>query len=432
MGIASPSRRSFLSAVSAGALVAATGPLLSACGNDGGSGSGGKVTLEFWNIATTEPQKSQYPKVVQAFQAANPNVTVRMTALENEAYKSKMTAQTASGKLPDIFVSWGGGVLKQQVEAGLVEDLTRIGADLSATLNPLSLDAYRFDGRLYGIPYDMGMVGFWYNKKLFAKAGVKQPPATWSAFLDAVRRLKAAGITPIALAGKEKWPGHYYWSYLAMRLGGGAVFKQAEASKDFSAPVFVDAGRRLKELADLQPFQQGFQGAGYPTPGGQAALMGTGRAAMELMGQWAPSVQEDAGGDLGADLGFFPFPTVEGGKGTLTEVFGGGNGHALRKGAPKEAMDFLKFFLNAENERMFVSSGAFMPVVKGAESAISDPNRRQVAQAMGRATGFQLFLDQAFAPAVGQQVNDSVAELIAGRATPEQVTRSITQAARTQ
>lgn len=49
---------------------------------------------------------------------------VKIVQLENDAYKSKMTALTASGKLPDIFHTWGGGVLKQQVDAGLVENLT--------------------------------------------------------------------------------------------------------------------------------------------------------------------------------------------------------------------------------------------------------------------------------------------------------------------
>ncbi len=63
--------------------------------------------------------------------------------------------------------------------------------------------------------------------------------------------------------------------------------------------------------------------------------MGNGLAAMELMGQWGPSVQKDAGADLGADLGFFPFPTVDGGAGRATEVFGGGGGFALRRAPPR-------------------------------------------------------------------------------------------------
>lgn len=429
MGIPHLSRRSVLTAVSAGAVVVTAVPMLAACG-DGDSGSGGKVTVEWMDIATTEPSQSIYPRIAAAYEAAHPDVDIKLTNLENDAFKSKMTALVASGDLPDIFVTWGGGVLKQQIDAGLVKDVGSGGADLLKTITAVSQEPYRFDGKTYAVPYDMGMVGFWYNKKHFAKAGIKEPPKTWAQFLDAVRKLKSAGVTPIALGGKDKWPGHYYWAYLAMRIGGMSSMERAAKSNDFGGPAFVGAGERLKELVDLQPFQNGFQNAGYDTPGGQAATMGAGKAGMELMGQWAPAVQKDASGrDLGDDLGWFPFPTVDGGQGVATDVFGGGNGHALGKDAPKEALDFLKFLMNDENEKELVSSGAFMPVVKGAESALTDANRKQVAQALSGSTGFQLYLDQAFPPAVGQEVNDSVAALIGGKKSAREVAQSVTEAA---
>lgn len=95
--------------------------------------------------------------------AQNPNVTVKLVTLENEAYESKMTALTASGKLPDVFHTWGGGVLKQQVDAGLVKDLTSDIAPWSGTLSPISVQPYQLDGKTYAVPWDIGMVGFWYR-----------------------------------------------------------------------------------------------------------------------------------------------------------------------------------------------------------------------------------------------------------------------------
>ncbi|MFD0353371.1 extracellular solute-binding protein [Streptomyces sp. NPDC127110] len=424
-----PSRRSFLAL---SGLTVLSASLTAACGDGGSSGqvpaADGKVAFAWWNIATTEPGRSLFPQLSTAFTAAHPNITIKTTSLENEAFKSKLAAVTSSGRLPDVFQTWGGGVLRQQVDAGLVEDLTE-AFGWASDLTPVSLQPYQFEGRTYAVPYDVGMVGFWYNKRLFAKAGITAPPVTWAEFLGDVRRLKAAGVTPIALAGKEKWPGHFYWAYLAMRVAGLPALGRAAAAKDFTGAGFVRAGSHLKELVDLQPFQPGFLGAGYSTPGGQAATMGNGKAAMELMGQWAPSVQKDAGADLGADLGFFPFPTVDGGAGQATEVLGGGGGFALRKGAPKEALDFLRFFV-LENQSRLLASEGYLPVVKGAESGLTNANRRAVADTLARATGFQLFLDQAYPPAVGQEVNDSVAGLIAGERSPEQVTRSISAAAK--
>ncbi|MBW8820750.1 MAG: extracellular solute-binding protein [Streptomyces sp.] len=428
MGDPALSRRGFLAASAAAGLGMTT---LTGCGGDSGGGSSdGTTTVEWWNISTTEPAKSVWAALAKKFEAANPKVKIKIVQLENDAYKSKMTALTASGKLPDIFHTWGGGVLKQQVDAGLVEDLTDRTKPWADGLLKVTKEPYILDDKVYGIPFDMGMIGFWYNKKLFQQAGVSEPPTTWGGFLEAVSKLKSKNITPIALAGKEKWPGMYYWAYLAMRTAGIDALQKASEDKDFTTAGFVEAGRHLKELVDLQPFQKGFLNAAYSTPTGQAAAVGNGKAAMELMGQWAPSVEADSGKGLGNDLGFFPFPAVEGGKGAITEVFGGGGGHALRRGAPQEAVDFLKFFASEATELELVKKTSILPVLPNAEKAMTDPNLKLVQAQLKAATGFQLYLDQAYAPAVGQEVNDSVAALIAGSKSPEQVAQSITQTAK--
>jgi raffinose/stachyose/melibiose transport system substrate-binding protein len=428
MGDPALSRRGFLAASAAAGLGITT---LSGCGGDSDGGSSdGTTTIEWWNISTTQPAKDVWAALAKKFEAQNPKVRIKIVQLENDAYKSKMTALTASGKLPDIFHTWGGGVLKQQVDAGLVEDLTERTEPWADGLLKVAKEPYLIDDKVYGIPFDIGMIGFWYNKALFRQAGISTPPTTWSGFLDAVGRLKAEGTTPLALAGKEKWPGMYYWAYLAMRTAGAEALQKANDEKDFTGADFVAAGEHLKELVALQPFQKGFLNAAYSSPTGQAASVGNGKAAMELMGQWAPVVQADAGKGLGDDLGFFPFPAVEGGKGAITEVFGGGGGHALRRDAPQAAVDFLKFFASEATDLELVKKTGVLPVVPAAEKAISDPNIKAVQAQLNGATGFQLYLDQAYAPAVGQEVNDSVAALIAGSKSPEQVAQSVTQAAK--
>ncbi|MGP3914488.1 extracellular solute-binding protein [Nonomuraea sp. 10N515B] len=419
----------------------ATAVLVAGCGGGGGGtatspsqggGSPAKVTLEWWHLSTAEPLKTLWAQRAKEFEAKNPNVTIKATVLENDAYKAKLTTLTQSGKAPDIFASWGGGVLKQQIDAGLVKDITGDVGDVLPNFTPAALSAYQLDGKTYGLPTDIGMVGFWYNKKLFEKAGITEPPATWAAFLEDVKKLKAAGVTPIALAGKEKWPGHYYWAYLAMRIAGLDALKQAAVDKDFTKPDFIAAGQQVKALADLQPFQKGFLGAAYSTPDGQSATVSNGKAAMELMGQWAPAVQKDSGKGLGDDLGFFPFPAVEGGKGSATDAFGGGGGLVVGADAPKEALDFVKFMTEMGNHSKAVEAGGVLPVLKGEESAVKDPNLKQVATMLASAGGYQLYLDQAYPPAVGQQVNDSVAELIAGTKSPEEVGADITEVAKSE
>jgi len=419
-------RRSLLrmAGVGAGAVV------LSGCGDDG-EDSNGQQTIEWWHIYNTDPGKSTYDELAKEFMAANPNVKINVTPLQNDSFKAKLTTVNQAGNPPDIFHTWGGGVLAQQAQAGLVKDVTE--ATSSLNLISTALTPYTVNGKAYAFPHDVGMIGFWYNKELFEKAGISEPPATWSAFLEAVRKLKAAGITPLALAGKDEWPGHYYWSYLAMRIAGADALTKAAEEKSFDNPDFVAAGQKLKELVDLNPFQKGFLGASYDTPDGQAAHMGNGKAAMELMGQWAPTVQRSSSSNnqgLGDKLGFFPFPEVEGGKGAITDAFGGGGGYAIGRNAPPAAIDFVKFLLSGEPYRKALDANGLIPAVKGVEDAVKDPNLKLVSEQLNSATGFQLYLDQAYPPALGQQVNASVAKLIAGKSTPEKVTEELTNAAK--
>jgi raffinose/stachyose/melibiose transport system substrate-binding protein len=423
------SRRSVLGL---GAGLAAGATMLAACGDDdeGGGESGGNQTITWWHIQNTEPGLSVWANLAKEFEAANPGVKIEITALENEAFKAKLLPATQAGNPPDLFHSWGGGVLEQQIQAGLVKELS---GDWLKTLSPNGVKLYQVNGKQYGAPFDVGMVGFWYNKELFAKANVSAPPKTWAEFLDVVRKLKSAGVVPIALAGGEKWPGHFYWSYLAIRQGGVSGMADAAKSGAFDRPDFVTAGAKLKELVDLDPFQPGFLGAKYSANDGQAAIMGNGQAAMELMGQWAPSTQaaySTSKQGIGDKLGFFPFPALDGGKGKADEVFGGGNGYAVGRNAPSKTLDFLKFFLTADSQRKIVAAGGVLPVAEGADDALKDANLKQVLDTVDKATGFQLYLDQAYKPAVGQTVNDSVAALMAKQSTPQQVAEAIAKAAK--
>ena len=123
------------------------------------------------------------------------------------------------------------------------------------------MSVWQVDGEQYGVPYTFGLVGFFYNKDLFAQAGIDEPPATWDEFLADVQALKDAGITPIAVAGQDKWPAMFYWAYLALRIGGQAAYEEAIATGNWDGPAFIEAGNQLKRLIDLEPFQEGLPGS---------------------------------------------------------------------------------------------------------------------------------------------------------------------------
>ncbi|NMC29676.1 MAG: extracellular solute-binding protein [Pelolinea sp.] len=388
-----------------------------------------QVTITWWHISTKDPALSDWQKMADDYMAAHPNVNIEITVLENEAFKTKLTTVLQSGEVPDIFQSWGGGTLKEQIDAGLLKDIT---ADLDAdggawrnTFAPGALAVFSSDGKNYGVPWDMGMVGWWYNKDLFAQAGITATPTTWSEFLECVQKLKDAGITPISLGEGDTWTGMHIWSYLATRIGGEAAFTAAaDRTGSFTDPAFVQAGVELKKLIDMQPFQDGYLGATHDE---MQATFGNGKAAMELSGQWAPSVQKANSADLEGvkNLGMFNFPAVEGGAGDITDVIGGGNGFAIGKDAEPEAIDFVKYLTSQQNQTIIAASGSGIPVVKGAESGLTDPNLLLVQQSFAQAKYFQLYYDQILPSAMGGIINDAVQKLFAGTATPEEVAAEI-------
>ena len=388
-----------------------------------------KVTVTWWHISTKDPALSDWQKMADDYMAAHPNVNIEITVLENEAFKTKLATVLQSGDVPDIFQSWGGGGLVEQIDASLLKDIT---PDLDANggawrdiFAPGALAVFAKDGKNYGVPWDMGMVGWWYNKDLFAKAGIANPPATWDEFLADVTKLKDAGITPIALGEKDTWTGMHIWSYLATRIGGEAAFKAAASGTgSFSDPAFVKAGEELQKLVDLEPFQAGFLGATHDE---MQATFGNGGAAMELSGQWAPSVEKANSADgVGVkNLGMFNFPTVAGGAGSGTDVVGGGNGFAIGKNASPEAIDFVKYLTSKENQTIIAAHGTGIPTVKGAEAGLTDPNMKLVQQAFANAKYFQLYYDQLLPSAMGGIINDATAKLYAGTETAQQVADEI-------
>ena len=385
------------------------------------------VTIEWWHIQNNDPGLSLWQAVADEFMAEHPNVTIDITVQENEAFKQALQTSLQAGDVPDIFQSWGGGGLREQVDAGLVMDITDAAAEFDSEFNGAAASMMEIDERMYGVPFDLGIVGVWYNKALFEEAGIDGPPATWDEMLEDVQTLKDAGITPISLAAGDKWPAMFWYGYMALRIAGADVMQQAGIDENFNDPAFVQAGEELQRLIDLDPFQPGYLATPWDGPDGAAAVLANSEAAMLLMGHWAPGTMSANGPDLAADdnLGWFIFPEVEGGAGAATDAFGGGNGFAVGKDAPPEALEFLEYLSSVDVASRVGSEANLLPTTVGSEGSITDPNLVDVISARGEAGYVQLYLDQAYPPEVGAAVNDSIVTLFSGDGVPQDVVDAV-------
>ncbi|MGA8585904.1 MAG: extracellular solute-binding protein [Roseiarcus sp.] len=386
------------------------------------------------HVSDNAAQKAIWDEIAKDYNAAHPGVNVQFKYLENEAFKAKLpTMLQADESRPDLFYSWGGGVMQAQDKAGFLKDVTKDVSAWDSDLSPTAVDAFKVDGKVVGVPFEVGEVVFYYNKKLFEKAGLKaEDIKSWDDFLGAVKKLKAAGITPLVVGAGEKWPMHFYYSYLVMRIGGEHALADAKAGKDggFKNATFVEAGKRLHELAALEPFQPGYLSTSHTQSSG---IFGDGKAAMDLMGQWLLSMQgpnaTNGKGLAAEDIGILSFPVIEGGKGKATDTLGGINGWLVSKSAPPEAVDFLKFFSQAKYAKEAAEKAAYIPVVKGSESAFTDPLFKRLADDLSKTTYHQNYFDQDLGPSVGRVINDVSVAVAAGQTTPEAAAAAIQEAA---
>jgi raffinose/stachyose/melibiose transport system substrate-binding protein len=411
-------------AFAAGCLVALTAPAFA------------DTSITVLHVSENAAQKAVWDKTAADYNAQHPGVKVQFKYLENEAFKAKLPTMLQSNDRPDLFYSWAGGVMQAQDKAGFLKDITTDVAAGDSTLSPTAVDAFKVEGRQVGVPFEVGEVVFYYNKKLFEKAGVKaEGIKTWDDFLGAVKKLKAAGVTPIVVGAGEKWPMHFYYSYLVMRIGGENALADAKAGKNggFKNETFVEAGKRLRELGALEPFQPGYLTTKHAE---SAGMFGDGKAAMDLMGQWLLGMQApnstSGKGLREEDIGILSFPIVRGGKGKPTDTLGGINGWLVSKSAPPEAVDFLKFFSQEKYAKEAAATAAYIPVVKGAEASFTDPLFKRLASDLAATTYHQNYFDQDLGPAVGRVINDVSVAVAAGDMTPEAGAAAIQEAAEQQ
>lgn len=420
-------------AVSAAMLICAVG--LSACGGraDGSSGDG-TVEMTFWHNSTTGEGKAYWEDTVAAFEEENPGVTITMQSIQNEDMDGKLQTALNSGDGPDIFMARGGGKLADVVEAGQALDITdSIDDATKAAVGDAAFSAFSVDQRIYGMPTATLPGGIYYSKDLFAQAGITETPTTIDELNDAVDRLQAAGIAPVALGAKDAWPAAHWYYFFALRECSQETMTAAAKARNFDHPCWTTAGEDLEEFAGTEPFNEGFlttsaqQGAGS-----SAGLVANHQAAMELMGAWNPGVIASLTPDEQPlpDLGWFPFPAVDGGDGDPTAMMGGIDGFSCSAQAPKEECTaFLNFVMQQEHQEGYASAFHTLPASKDAQGVVEEPALQNVLTAYNDAAYVTVWLDTLFGQNIGNALNTGVVEMLAGSGDAESIVQAVSDAA---
>jgi raffinose/stachyose/melibiose transport system substrate-binding protein len=400
---------------------AATSLVLAACSSGGGTSSGGSgggsssstVTLTWWNNATSQPLLGVYQAAIKGFEAAHSNIKITNVPIQNELLQdTKIPLALEGNNPPNIYQQWGGGVLGQQVTSGKVDNITSY---VSSWIGSVSGAAgWQANGQQYGVPVDLHVVGFWYRKDIFAKVGITVP-TTLAQLESDDAKLRAAGYAPVAVGSKDRWPDAFWWEYFALRDCPQATVTSAIKSQSFSAACFATASTNLAAFLKTNPFQTGFLGtSSQQGAGSSAGLVASGRAAMELQGDWDPSVMEgvSTNKNLSTELGWFPFPQTPGTAGSQTAVLGGGDGYSCT-GTQQQAQacaEFLQYLDSASVQAQIVGPGASgEPVLTSESSAITLPATQTAAAYFKTAAYEQLYFDTALPTKPGENLDTAIA-----------------------
>jgi raffinose/stachyose/melibiose transport system substrate-binding protein len=382
----------------------------------GNSSSSAPVTLSWWNNGTSQPLLGVYQSAIKSFEAANPGITIQNVPIQNETLqKTKIPLALQGNNPPNIYQQWGGGVLAQQVSSGKVANIT---SDVSSWIsNVAGAQGWAVNGQQYGVPVDLHVVGFWYRKDIFQKVGISVPTTIAQLESDDTK-LRAAGYAPISVGSKDGWPDAFWWESFALRDCSQSTVTSDIAAKNFTDPCFGKASSDLEAFLNTNPFQAGFLGTPAQTGAGSSAgLVASGKAAMELQGDWDPSVMQGVAtkadaAKLSTELGWFPFPQTPGSAGSQTAALGGGDGFSCTgtQQQTQACAEFLQYLDSPTVQAQIVGVGqSGEPVLPASASAITLSATQTAAAYYKTAAYSQLYFDTALPTKPGLNLDTAIA-----------------------
>jgi len=357
------------------ALMLATTTVVSACGNGSNnaesaspssssspsagassspSGEPVEVTLAGWGSSPEEQALLQ--QVLDEFQAKNPDVKVKYEVIADQ-YMDVIKTRLIGNEAPDVFyldAFEAPGLIEKDVLEPLDGYVTP-EFDLNDFEAP-TVNAFKSaDGKIYGLPKDTSTLALFYNKKMFADAGITAPPATWDELVAVSEKLTKKKGDKVEVYGLGQAPELARQMFMIEAFGGKladeqglATFASPESEKGLA--LVIDQHTKAKTAG-----QPSDVGAGW---GGE--MFGQQKAAMVLEGNWAiPYIQSNF---KDVDFGTAEVPTVNGKKGTMAFTVA----YVMNKNSKKKEASWklLSYLTGKEGMKTWTSKGFALPTRK--------------------------------------------------------------------
>ena len=377
------------------------------------------VTITVWSHEADEPAKVVFRnKAAHDLEQAHPGLHVKLTWYEKDGLYTALRTALAAGRGPDVFYL-EPDQLHQYVSAHYImplDDLVNWNA-----IYPWAREVWQENGKTWGIPQEVNLNVMFYNKDWMKKLGVSVPADgqfSQSAFLDLVKKARAAGMAPISQGvGDRPYPGAYILGEaLLHKLGKDDYAKLWTGKLSFQDPRVVAALTWVKQLVDAGAYPKDFSTMKlgesfyyfYSKPGAALFPMGSfysGRA-------FAPP---DKGGQP-ADfpLGIMLFPAMDGAACNRCETSGIGSSFVINAATkhPKEAAEFLDAMSTPQMTDMWIDTVYEPAAMKTTTQGFSGPHADYLNALMASQKGVEYFTGMPLDIMQNGQCKDAFAQVL--------------------
>ena len=192
------------------------------------------------------------------------------------------------------------------VGEGLLNDIDAVALknDWDNLLPAPISKAVKVDGKYFAAPVNIHMpTWIWYSIDALNKADVANPPKTMDEFFAALDKLKAAGITPLALGG-QRWQENSLFSAMLTNVGGAALWNSVYGAKDDAAIHSPEFRKVIETFIALKPYvDEASPGRNWNDT---TAMLINDKAGFQVMGDWAKGEFKQAGKEINKDYGCLP------------------------------------------------------------------------------------------------------------------------------
>lgn len=345
-----------------------------------GSGSDDKaISVYSWRQEDAEG----YQKLFDAFTQANPGVTVKFEPFNSTDYDQILKTAMQSGDTLDIIQLRPYAAGREIIDQGDLAELTDLPglSDFpKASLSAVSGS----DGKVYGVPLALNALISLYNVDLFQSKGITAPK-TWPQFLDACKKLKAAGVTPIAQSGKAAYLLSILYEAVSAAALSEEFTKAAHAgTADFAGAEFKGSVQRVLDLKPYLP--QDFVGMADDEA---RAMFAQGKAGMYINGDYRIKPLEDMNADL--KMGYLPSLPDSGNASKICNFVDGAYAVMSNSKHLDDAKKLLAYMASPDFGTPFASTFARLSPVPGTKP--EDPLHQQMAKAIESSGVENLFVE---------------------------------------